>query len=433
VAQAHPDPHAARRSIEDRVAPVVQRLDRLVSAAKDRTALEPASGLEIASGLVRDADEDLHIVEALCGRESDFFPSASKSVAEAALDALVAYQRESGDDVGCLPWLFYLLEWEVTPELAERRDGIFEVIYGNAIAVEPTESGGDEAPPPEEIEARQREKIFRLMVERVIPEAETLPVEPRGRSAYFRRVADILLAVAEEAFGRVRDLDFAIQVLNTAAQLPLEPEWGLGLEEKKNTWTAQLQAEKDHALALDFEGIPLVIDRLGIQYNGVLTPNEAIVALKYADRFPNDEATGAVDDRRVVAWATPVHEWELDRENTFFEPERADEDYEKIVAALSFFVVPSLIDRLVNLIQAGEPVYLGETPLSKEGMVFSSKARLWKSEEQVPYTGLGCAAEGASLTVFSVDQPRLRQSYPFATTWNAVIADRVLARLSALL
>lgn len=108
------------RMLEDCARPLARQVELLLSDAERAMANAPDKSLTEIVRLLDPEPLELKLVEQLCGAESGYARELRSSFGSAMLDHIVRHQRQTADNVGCLPWLDRLRGWTVAPELAER-------------------------------------------------------------------------------------------------------------------------------------------------------------------------------------------------------------------------------------------------------------------------------------------------------------------------
>lgn len=427
VVHIHGDAVGPQRALETCATPIARRIDDRVRAAASRVRPEAATGLAAAIALIRNNDEDLRLIEMLCGRTTEFYHEVSHGVADAALGCIVAYQRQTADDCGCLPVLLYLLGMETTPELKRRLADTFEVVHRNALSGE-HHSVEAALPAPAPDAASDFDRSYRLLAAEVIPGMEKFGLGGVARQEYASRIAGMLQQLAIKACNEAGNLALARNAFATALELPCSPEVRAGLEKARAELQRDFAAQEEEGLRAEAEGSDLLINEHGARLNGMWTSPAEITALRHGVETRTEG--GTVVSSYVLAWRHASGEvFVLDHTNLFPPSDSAADHYASILEAFYASLVPGLIARLVQAIRAGEEVLLGETPLKPEGMMLGSPADFWKRDELVPYAVLETKLEGGQLTLSSKSNPWRSETHDIAQTWNAAIISHLIAAL----
>jgi hypothetical protein len=403
ISLIHRDATGVRRTLEASAAPVARRIDNYVAAAGREVSDESVPALAAALMLVRNCDDDLRLVETLCGRE-DAYTELSTTVADAALACLVAHQRRTKDDQSCLPLLVYLLNLAVTPELRQRLEDTYQVIRDNIVSA--SDSG------------TEHEVEHRLIRELIFPHIDTLQLSPAGRLQFTSRIAEWLANLGRTAWHELEQRELARAVYTSALELPCQPAVRARLEEQ----CAQVDAEirqREKSVRLERAGHRIVIDAEGISFD--------------EHRLAHDEVTGvrhglSPESGRVIAWCSADRVVVLDSSNVFA-GDGAETAYAALLEALHHFIVPELGARLVEAIRGDATVFVGPLALNRVGAALAANP-LSPEEAFVPYARLRYHLNDDSLVVTDVENPALAQSHSLAEIWNATIIGSVIDALA---
>jgi hypothetical protein len=427
VTDIHGDTTGSRRALQEYAAPISRRIDARSVEAKNRAASAVAAGLNEAGALLRHCDEDLRLIELLCGRTADYYVEVSHGLVDAALDCLVSYQRETQDDFGCLPVLLHLLDMEASPELKSRVTETFEAVYGNALA------GGSR--PPMEIDgidgerALDEARAFQLIVDQILPGLDRLGLGEPSRYLYAARAAVLLKNLAIAAGIERDDIDLALRAFEAALSLPVSDELRESLESDRAQLQREFETRKEKELLVESEGSRLVVNRYGICLNDCWVSPGDVVGLRHGMvQVPDSDASMSA---YVIAWRSySGEEFELNSTNLLPLSSYVEEHYIRVLDSIYHFIVPGLIERLASDIRIGREVTLGMTLLSPNGLMLSGAAsHFWKKDEPISYTRLETVIEGGRLIVSSKDNPRQSDTYDVANVWNAVVFGYVVEAL----
>jgi hypothetical protein len=426
VTHIHGDTAGARRALEEYAGPTARRIEARSVESEKRIVGQPAIGQSEAVALLRHCDEDLYLIELLCGRTADYYVEVSHGLVDTALDCVVGYQRETHDDLGCLPVLLRLLDLEASPELKARVAQTFDAVYRNAL------SGGSRPP----VDLRELEggespddtREYQLIVEEILPGPDLLGLGGASKQLYTARAATLLKDLALES-GRERDnMELAMRAFATALSLPLGEELRESLESDQAQLQRDFAERKEKELQVESEGSRLVIDRHGICLNDRWVTPEDFAGLRHGVLL--EPGTGEAS--HIIAWRSSAgEEFELNRTNLLPASSYVEDHYRRMLDSIYFFVVPALIERLTAEIRAGHEVFLGLTRLGADGVVLPGlPARFWRKDIPVPYSRLETVIEGGRLIVSSTDDPRQAEAHDVATVWNAAVFGYVAEALA---
>ena len=428
VTHIHGDTAGARRALEEYAAPIARRIDARTTEAKNRLAQATGSGLEEARALLRHCNEDLRLIEMLCGRTADYYVEVSDGLADMALDCVVSYQRETQDDFACLPVLVHLLDMEALPELKNRVKETFDAVYGNALVREtrpPIETS--EIP---DLIASDDARALKLITDQIIPGLDWLGLGEQARLMYAKRAANLLKALAVSAGMERDDVELASRAFEAALALPVSTELRDSLESDRMQLQRDFETRKEKELQVESDGARLIINRNGICLNDQWVTPVEVAGLRYG--FVLDRDGDGTTGSYAIAWRSyGGMEFELNASNLLPPSSYVEEHYARILDSIYHFIVPGLVDRLASDIRAGREVVLGATPLLSDGMMLAgASVMFWKKDEPVSYTKLQTSIEAGQLIVSSRDNPRQSETHDVALVWNAAVFGYVVEVLT---
>jgi len=426
VTHIHGDTLGARRALEEHAAPTARRIEARSLEAEKRIAQDPAGGQAEAVALLRHCDEDLHLIELLCGRTTDFYVEVSHGLVDTTLDCVVAYQRETHDDFGCLAVLLRLLDMEASPELKARATQTFDAVYKNVL------SGGSRPPialaGPEDEPSLDHARTFQLIVDEIVPGLDKLGLGGASQRVYAGRAVTLLKNLAIEAGMQRDDLELASRAFETALALPVSDE----VRDSLKSDLAQLEREhaerKARELEVEGDGCRLVINRHGIGLNDGWVAAHELAGLRHG--VVRSAETG--ESSHMIAWRSAAgEEFELNGTNLLPESQYEGEHYSRMIDSIYFFIVPRLVERLAAEIRAGQEVYLGATRLHPGGITLPGPSvRFWRKDELISYASLETGIDGGRLNVSNKDNPRQAEAHDLATVWNAAVFGQVVEALA---
>jgi len=364
--------------------------------------------------------------QGLCGRTADYFVEVSHGLVDTALDCVVGYQRETHDDLGCLPVLLRLLDLEASPELKARVAQTFDAVYQNTLSggsrptVSLRELEGGESP--------DDSRALQLIVDEILPGLDLLGLGDASKQLCLGRVASLLKALALDA-GLERDnLGLAMRAFAAALSLTVSEELHESLESDRAQLQRNFVERKEKELQVESEGSRLVIDRHGICLNDRWVTPDDFAGLRHGVLL--EPETGEAS--HVIAWRSSAgEEFELNRTNLLPASSYEEDHYQRMLDSIYYFVVPALIERLAAEIRAGREVFLGSTRLGADGGVLPGlSTRFWRKDLPVPYSRLETVVEGGRLIVSSKDNPRQAEAHDVVGVWNAAIFSYVVEVLA---
>jgi len=428
VTHIHGDTAGSRRALEEYASPIARRIDARTVEGENRLAQSTRAGLEEAVALLRQCDEDLRLIELLCGRTADYYVEVSHGLVDAVLGCVVAYQRETQDDFGCLPVLLHLFDKEALPELKSRVSETFDAIYGNALV------GGSR--PHQVIEGGENEaamdaaRAYQLIVDSILPGLDQLGLGEASRQMYAARAAVLLKDLAIAAGIERDDIELATRAFAAALSLPVSDELRESLESDQAQMQRDFETRKEKELQVEGEGAQLVVNRHGICLNNCWVATGEVAGLRHGlVQVPDGDGSVSA---YLIAWRSYAgEEFELNSTNLLPTSSYVEEHYNRILDSIYHFIVPGLIERVAAGVRAGHETFLGTTRLEPVGvMLAGSAAHFWQKDEPISYAHLETRIEGGHLIVSSKSNPRQSETHDVANVWNAALFGYVVEALS---
>jgi hypothetical protein len=410
IAMIHRDGIGVRRTLEDSAVPVARRIDTFVREARRAAGDESANALAVGCSLVRHCDDDLRLVETLCGHD-DTYTELSHGVADAAVACLVTHQRRTQDDHACLPLLVYLMNMAVTPELRQRLEDTYQVIRDNVVANavgSATNATGAE-----------HELEHQLIVEKIVPHLDRLQLSAQGQLQFSSRVAAWLAQLAKTAWHELDRPDLASAMLTSALALPCDPAARTPMEQDWDLLEAELLRRR--TFHLERNGHTLTIDAREIRFDEVHLPLQEITGLRHGVTASGEFA---------IAWCSTETVVVLGASNLL----RGDDvaaDYHAIIGAIDRFLVPELGVRLMEALRSDATVFLGETPLTKAGIDLAPASKPMPGvDTHVPFSRLQVQSDSTILVMSDTENPAITQIHRLSEAWNATIIPAVIEALT---
>jgi hypothetical protein len=205
----HANPEDARRVHLLALEPLTTKLKLRQDQFRQRAKQSPKQLLEAVRSFLQESEGDLDIIRVFCGDSTERFREFNQSVSTDVLEVLVAYQRATKDDLGCLPYFIHLQDRALTPELAARAGKAFEVMQENALAG---------------IKARHRHgKVYELILNNLLPADQLFSFRLSSQQAYRKRLATMLRSLAEAASPASLGKDAAENALKLSDELVALP------------------------------------------------------------------------------------------------------------------------------------------------------------------------------------------------------------------
>ncbi len=409
---------AATAVLASAAEPAVRRLETHVSQANREASSQPSAGLRVVHTLLESTNSDLALLDALGESAAALRRDHGRRITDAALEAIVSYQRATGDDAQCIAPLLHLLDAAPVPELAERVGQSFSVILGNALS---TARAAESAARSDGAGLPEPALAVSIIESAVVSGLASLPLTQAGRESAYARLAGWLQSLAEQALrGSLANLPWAVHVLDRALSLAADEASQQVLTATRAAWLASPPATDVAPLQITAGGRTLIVDNRGIALDDRWVPVEELTGIRHA--LPCFTA----DPVSVIGWSSAEEAFELDETFLFAEDVSSADPAAEILAAIHFFLIPALESRLAAAVESGSDFPIGETQLRRGGIAFPATAG-----SLIPYDRLLVAGEARAVTLTADYQSSLTTTLDPALEWNAPLLPHLLAHLAS--
>lgn len=410
LARAHLPAERLAGVLETALQPAVGRLEALAALAR-----RPTGVIEPLCAVLKAAAPDLALLAAVDGPDGapHLHGHQTRLLADAVLDGLVAYQRASGDDASCLPLLFHLLDVATAPELVQRVEEAFGVMWSNALAAALTAAG--EPFPPEHV------VTLELINAVVIPGVSALGLSGAAAEATNARLAGWLKTVAEDALRlSPAHLGWALHTLDQALALPMDVANAQALRRIRAEWLAETPTPGMEPLELTAGETRLRIDASGVSLNERLVSVADLTGLRHA--WVGFTAATPTE----IGWCSAEESFVLSADFFAELPDGANDGaaMRAVLAAFHGFLVPALVARTVAAVRAGAVLSVGTATLGADG------SALAEGEPLTPYARLLLAYRDDLVILASKNQPATTVELDPQSSWNVVLLPHFVAALT---
>lgn len=379
VLGTHDNQSEGRRLLESCAAPAVRRIDARVADCQRQVEADTASALPEVIALLVTCDPEVRIIESFCGAGSARAREFCQSLYAGVLDSLVAYQRKTQDNRGCLPLLLHLLDRHATPELHQRVSEAFDVILGNALG-----GGGTDA-------------FCRLLAGFLLPSERILNFNTHARRPYRLRLGLLLDRLSTQLRGN-----------------PLAPNIGSRALASASTL---LGPTPQSSFSIAASSCTLEISEAGITLNAHTVPLSEVVGLRHGI---------AASGTPVIAWSSFSEAWELDLHAFGARQEDLLPLFASIVFALDHFVRPVLVQTMLGWLRTGEELVVGDLRLRRDGLRLADTAQ----SERMPLARLMAGQDATTLHISTQGPRPFAHTLDCCSTWNAVVLAQVIDTLA---
>jgi hypothetical protein len=391
---------------------VVRRVDTQI--ADGYRALEDGriEGVTIARKLVEHCSQDIHCLNTLCGADSAVATSAVTELCKLILEALAVVTSSVANQADSLVTLAYAESLRAPGDVGRRIHEYYKQSLAQAVRSAVTANAADPG----------YARLYSVVVEEMLAAWNGWDLPPPARQKVADEIAEQLREIARLALLERDDIAFALHAHDILLQLPCEAVEAARRQNERDQVQRDFDNRRIHAIRLSAPGALFALDHRGLQWNEQVWPIEEVSAVRWGTFATKDS-----NERRRVA-TIRVGETELFlNERNFFGGEDAADLYARVVLALEFFVVPSLVARLVAEIRRGSALQFDELTVTRDEVLVRSAVSLRSQPQAISLRDLQHRTESDAWSVNAGDWKR---KYLIVETWNAVIMGRVIATLT---
>ena len=394
---------------------VVRRVDTQV--ADGFRALEDGrmESVVVARKLIEHCAQDIHSLNTLCGPDSAVASSAVTEVCKLILEMLAATGGNVTRKADALVTLAYAESLRAPADVGRRIHDFYK--QSLAQAVRGSASSGSNDP--------GYARLYAVVVEEMLAAWNGWDLPASARQGVASEIADQLREIARQALAERDDIAFALHAYDVLLQLPCEAAEAARRQNERDQIQRDFDNRRTHAIRLAERDAVFALDHRGLQWNDQTWPVEAVDALRFGSYSSPDSGIR----RRLAAIRLGETEIVLDERN-FFGGEDAAEVYARVVLALEFFIVPSLVTRIVEEIKKGGALLFDELTLTRDEIWIPSAVSLRNQPQSISLRALQHRTESDAWSMSAGEAIEWKRKYLIVETWNAVIMGRVIATLT---
>ena len=391
---------------------VVRRVDTQIADAYRALETGKIEGVTIARKLIEHCSQDIHSLNTLCGADSAVATSAVTELCKLILEALAVVTGSLANQADSLVTLAYAESQRAPAEIGRRIHDYYKQSMAQAVRSAMTANATDPG----------YARLYSVVVEEMLAAWNRWDLPPPARQKVADEIAEQLREIARLALIERDDIAFALHAHDILLQLPCEAAEAARRQNERDQVQRDFDNRRIHAIRLTAPGALFALDHHGLQWNEQIWPIEEVSAVRWGTFATKDSS-----ERRRVA-TVRVGETELFvNERNFFGGEDAADVYARVVLALEFFVVPSLVARLVAEIRKGSALQFDELAVTRDEVLVRSAVSLRSQPQAISLRELQHRTESDAWSVSAGDWKR---KYLIVETWNAVIMGRVIATLT---
>lgn len=229
---------------------------------------------------------------------------------------------------------------------------------------------------------------------------------------YFRSLQNetvgLVRSIAIDAHNVHEDSELSLAIIEKSKEFSFKSiELTQRLKEDFEAISEMIRKQREHESHLTFgNSRHWKITKEGISDNGDLCPANEIQALRWGIIVEQNgshnylfAATRRTGKEYMITWTSS----DLDKQ---------DELFEKLIKAAFHYIIPGLMENLLDELKLGGTLTVGPIQIIQNGMSFESKWLIFTSQNQVPWSGIDVVLQNGSAIV--VDKFRGKKSPPIS-------------------
>ena len=430
-------PDGAMEQIAEMVlAPATARLKQQIDGTRQRAAQVPGDAVVAGKELLKYAESTIALYRLFLEKENNLGKEIADDIATLCNRMQVEYYKATGNNEACLELLRMALPFAFSDDLRLQIEKNIATVKSNLAykELEPILATLNQI---EESKDTPKAKLIKLKRE-ILPLLETL-VRTQGRngntaSELANAVAINLRSVSIDAHNNHNDMVTGMEAIAIANGLALDPEIKRRLEQDIAQITRNKNEAEQRNLLLDIRDDKIEVTREKFRYNSHIIPSNEVTGVRFGvfTQYTNGVKSSVSYKVAVQSASHGVADVECKR---FFRSEdKAKADFNAIINALYYQIIPSLVSRLAKAILADNGVPLGDCSMMKNGIHLKTGALFWKEEHMISWLDVRFGSGGGYLSISSAQNPKLKKTFGLRDAWNAVIfkeiADAVVTLLN---
>ncbi|TWC30227.1 tetratricopeptide repeat protein [Pseudomonas sp. SJZ079] len=217
--------------------------------------------------------------------------------------------------------------------------------------------------------------------------------------AYFRNVqneaVNLVRSIAIDAHNVHEDSELSLAIIEQSKEFSFKSiELTQRLNEDFETISEMIKKQREHECHLTFGNArSWKVTKEGVSDNGDLCPVNEIRALRWGIMVEQNGSHNYLFAARrrtgkeyIVTWTSSEHE-------------KQDELFDQLVNAAFHYVIPSLMENLLDELKRGGTLTIGPVQVTQHGISFESKWLLFTSLTQLPWSAVDVALQNGKAIV----------------------------------
>lgn len=405
------------------LASTTTRLKQQIDRAQQRATKNPADAISAARELLNHAPSSLILFELFFGKESEARNELSDEVAALCNRLQFTYHKATGDNKGCFDLLRIALPFATSTEARQQIEKNIGTLNRNIsyAQLEPVLSvlhGIDEST------ASPKVKLGRIKQEIIPTLAELIRKEglaSNSASEFANSIAISLRGISISANNDNDDIETALEAIATACELARESELKKRLLDDKAQITRNKAEEEKRNLLLEIRSDTIEVTREKFRYNSNVIPANDINGVRFGVFTQYTNGIKSSVSYKVAVSSARHGTADIECKRFFRDEDKATADFQAIVGALYYQIIPALCSRLATSIVAGARIALGDCTMTNKGILATTGMLLWKVDHVIPWSDVRFGTQAGHLNISSAQNPKVTKSFALREVWNAVI------------
>ncbi|MCU1756331.1 tetratricopeptide repeat protein [Pseudomonas helleri] len=229
---------------------------------------------------------------------------------------------------------------------------------------------------------------------------------------YFRNLQNeavgLVRSIAIDAHNVHEDSELSLAIIEKSKEFSFKSiELTQRLKEDFEAISEMIKKQREHESHLTFGNAHhWKITKEGVSDNGDLCPANEIRALRWGIMVEQNGSHNYLFAAKRRTGKEYMITW------TSFDRDKQDELFEKLINAAFHYIIPDVMENLLDELKRDGTLTVGPIQITKNGMRFESKWLIFTSQNQVPWSGIDVLLQNGSAIV--LDKIRGKKSPPIS-------------------
>ncbi len=216
----------------------------------------------------------------------------------------------------------------------------------------------------------------------------------------------------------------ALEAIDLACDLARDEGIKEKLAKDRKQLTDIRKEQESHNAVVQIRDDVIEVTRDHFRHNSTILPARDIDAIRFGIFIQTTNGIRTVS--YLIAVRSSSHGTvELECKRWFRGEEQAKRDFNAILQAMYYQIIPGLCERIVGRVMGGIEVPLGDCHLRADGIRAPTGMLFWKDEQVVPWDAVRFGIHQGHLNISSAGNSKVSKSLSLRDVWNAVIFEDV--------